>query len=201
MMQNLINLHLGCGRNIMTGWTNLDSVPGPGVDVVADLDACAGQPLPFADNSVAKILAEHLIEHIRHPLPLMQELHRIASPGAKAVFRVPYGSHDEADNDPTHVRKYFLGSFDYFGQGAYWRADYGYRGDWQIEEVTLHVDERYCRNRTVPEIMEAVHYTRNVAIQMDVAMVAIKPARNPVADLQTAYPIQLRMATNNLLGL
>jgi predicted SAM-dependent methyltransferase len=125
MSEPSIKLHLGCGRKIIAGWVNLDSKAGPGVDVVTDLDACGESPLPFDDDSVEAILAEHLLGHLRHPLPFMQELHRIAAPDCKAMFRVPYGSHDESLNDPTHVRHYVLGGFDYFGQPAYWRADYG----------------------------------------------------------------------------
>src|SRR5437763_16362140 len=87
-------LHLGCGRTIMPGWVNLDLAAGPGVDVVADLDRCPEQPLPFADATLDECLASHLFEHFHHPLPFMQEPHRIAKPGASAVFRVPYGSRD-----------------------------------------------------------------------------------------------------------
>jgi len=50
-------LHLGCGRNALDGWTNLDRFSGPGVDVVADLDACAEIPLPFEENAFDEVLA------------------------------------------------------------------------------------------------------------------------------------------------
>lgn len=33
-------LHLGCGRNILENWINLDVVKQDGVDVVANLDDC-----------------------------------------------------------------------------------------------------------------------------------------------------------------
>jgi len=45
-------LNLGCGRNPFTGWINVDVAALPGVDVVADLNACAHQSLPFLPNSV-----------------------------------------------------------------------------------------------------------------------------------------------------
>ena len=48
----LKKLNVGCGRNILPGWENLDSYPLPGVNIVADLDACGQTPLPLADASV-----------------------------------------------------------------------------------------------------------------------------------------------------
>ena len=115
----------------MEGWVNLDRVELPGVNIVADIDRCAEEPLPLEDDYVDEFLLSHVIEHIRNPMPLMQELHRIAKPNALAAIRVPYGSSDDAFEDPTHVQRYFLNSFGYFSQPSYWRADYGYRGDWQ----------------------------------------------------------------------
>jgi hypothetical protein len=34
-------LNVGCGRNAMNGWINLDSQELPGVDIIADLERCA----------------------------------------------------------------------------------------------------------------------------------------------------------------
>ncbi len=99
-----LRLNLGCGRFPISGWVNVDSVKLPEVDVVADLEAGS---LPFANDSVSEIAGSHLLERIRNSLGLMQELHRIAKPDARATFRVPYGSSDDADTDPTHVRRYF----------------------------------------------------------------------------------------------
>ncbi|HZP31094.1 MAG TPA: methyltransferase domain-containing protein, partial [Acidimicrobiia bacterium] len=111
-------LHLGCGRSPLPGWVNVDAVAGPGVDLVHDLDRCADRPLPYPSDSVDEFLASHLLEHLHHPLPFMQELHRVARPGAAATFHVPYGSSDDAFEDPTHVRQYFVNSWIYFGQPA-----------------------------------------------------------------------------------
>lgn len=111
--------HLGCGKTVLAGWINLDIATAPGVDLVANLDACAETPLPFVADTIDEIRARHVIEHLRNALPFMQELHRIAKTGAKAVFELPYGSSDDAFEDPTHVRQYFLNSFGYFSQPFY----------------------------------------------------------------------------------
>ena len=188
-----MKLHLGCGRNVLEGWVNLDTVALPGVDVVFDLETCARTPLPFADDSVDEVLANHVIEHIAHPLPLMQELHRVARAGATAVFAVPYGSSDDAYEDPTHVRRYFLNSFSYFSQPAYWRADYGFRGDWATRKVTLVVDGDRYTHKSPDEILAAVRAERNVVKEMVVEMVAVKPIREPRAELQDKFKIAIEL--------
>ena len=54
-------LHLGCGGDIRAGWINLDARRAPGVDVVADLDACRHTQLPFAADSIDEFLASHVL--------------------------------------------------------------------------------------------------------------------------------------------
>lgn len=176
-------LHLGCGRDIREGWINLDCVASPGIDVVADLDACATTPLPFEDDSFDEIYASHLLEHIRNPLPLMQELHRICRDGAKAHFRTPHGSHDDAFEDPTHYRQYFQNSYYFFSQPAYWRADYGYRGDWQPEEIVLCVDKAQYKDAADEQLWWEVNHLRNVVTEMKVTMRCVKPIREARREL------------------
>lgn len=181
----LNRLHLGCGRTILEDWINLDFVALKGVDVIANLDACAEVPLPFEDNSIEEFYGSHLIEHIQHTLPMMQELHRIAKPGAKANFRLPYGASDDAFEDPTHVKQYFLQSFGYFSQPYYWRADYGYRGDWKADKITLLVSEEKYQHLSFQQILEDVMTKRNVVREMVVELTAIKPIREAKKELQT----------------
>jgi len=176
-------LHLGCGRNILTDWVNLDFVEGPGVDVLANLDTCASTPLPFEDDVFAEVYASHLIEHIKNPLPMLQELHRVCVDGAMATFRCPHGANDDAFEDPTHYRQYFANSFMYFSQPAYWRADYGYRGDWQVETVQLVVNGPKWRSAQPQDLIFAVQNLRNVVTELVVTMRAIKPIREAKREL------------------
>ncbi len=183
-------LHLGCGKTILDGWVNLDCVALPGVDVVADLDECATRPLPFEDNTFGEILASHLLEHIRQPLPMMQELYRVARPNAKATFVLPYGSSDDACEDPTHVRQYFLQSFGYFSQPYYWRADYGYRGDWLTRKIILRVSANDYAGQNRDKIMRNVMTLRNIVQEMTVEANAVKPARPARKEFQVAPIIE-----------
>lgn len=189
-------LNLGCGRFPLPDYVNLDSRAGEGVDYVFDLDACSHADLPFAADYFDEIHGSHVLEHIKFPLPMMEQLHRIAKNGAILQFKLPYGSSDDAFEDPTHVRQYFLQSFGYFSQPYYWRADYGYKGDWQPIDICLSVDVgRYSHhgdpNQTRNCYLRDIRFMRNVVSEMTVNLQCIKPIREPKRELQVQPTIRL----------
>src|SRR5262249_34991940 len=100
-----------------------------------------------------------------------------------ATFRTPYGSSDDADEDPTHVRRYFWGSWGYFSQPYYWRADYGYRGDWEVEDVVLTVDPE-LGGKSWQEGFQVVQRSPNVVRELVARLRAVKPIREPRRELQ-----------------
>ena len=183
-----MKVHLGCGRNIMPGWVNVDRSPLPGVDLVTELDDPNKIMLPWPDDSVDEYAIIHTLEHIRYPLPLMEELWRAAKPGATMTIACPYGSSDDADEDPTHVRRMFAGSWGYFGQPHFWRADYGYRGDWQPVRVELFMFPG-LEGCTDGELQSMIRFQRNVVAEMAATLRCVKPAREPRADLQETYTV------------
>jgi SAM-dependent methyltransferase len=190
-----LKLNLGCGRSCIPGWVNVDAAPLPGVDVVADLERCRTQRLPFGDDAADELLLSHVIEHLDDTLGVMQELHRIARPGAIATIRCPYGASDDADEDPTHRRRYFLNSFGYFSQPAYWRADYGYRGDWQPRRIVLLVDQQENAGLAPSDVLRKVRTLRNVVLEMVAKLEAVKPIRPPDRALQQAPSIEIAYQT------
>ncbi len=190
---NMKKLNVGCGRNILEGWVNLDSQNLSGVDICFDLESCRTNKIPIPDNSIEEFLLSHILEHIQDPLPLMQELHRIAVPNAICTVRVPYGSSDDAWEDPTHVRPYFMGSFGYFSQPFYWRADYGYRGDWQTQEILLNLKKENYQGMTTETILPYIYSCRNSVQEMVVTMKAIKPIRENRHELQTQPKISMTL--------
>jgi ubiquinone/menaquinone biosynthesis C-methylase UbiE len=189
-------LHLGCGRDVHHNWINLDAKRLPGVDVVADLDACRATPLPFPSDSIDEFLGSHVLEHLRDPLACMQELHRIAKPNATAVFRVPYGSSDDADEDPTHVRRFFLHSFYYFSQLGYTHADYGYRGDWETVSIVLTVDAARHAGKDYEQLSEEIRSQRNVVREMIATLRAVKPARTPGSEQANLMRVEIKHVTD-----
>ncbi len=186
-------LNVGCGRNIREGWVNVDSMPLPGVNLICDLERLREIPIELPDESVELFLLSHVIEHIRDGLGLMQDLWRVALPGALAVIRVPHGGSDDAWEDPTHVRPYFVGSFGYFSQPYYWRADYGYRGDWQPEKIQLHVDKSRCAGLSPQDILMKSKCERNIVKEMVCEMRATKPMREPKKELQFSPSMEINL--------
>jgi predicted SAM-dependent methyltransferase len=183
-------LNVGCGRNILPGWINLDSFALPGVDIVANLEHCASARLPLENECVDEFMLSHVLEHIGNVLPMMEELHRVAMQNATMTVRVPYGSSDDAFEDPTHVRNIFVGSFGYFSQPYYWRADYGYRGDWMTDTITLEVAQ-HLRHLPEPELWDRIHRERNVVVEMVAILRAVKPIREPLRELQVVPRVSL----------
>jgi SAM-dependent methyltransferase len=183
-----VRLNLGCGRDIRPGWVNVDCVPAPGVDVATDFDH--GPQLPFADGTVGYSEGSHVIEHLADPLPFMAELWRVTRRNGTAVFRCPYGSTDDADEDPSHVRRMFPGSWVAFSQPYYHRADYGYRGDWQLTDLTLTVFPELAE-ATDPELYSMIRFQRNVVREMTARLRCVKPAREPLRELQEKFTLNI----------
>jgi len=162
------------------------------VDVAADFDA--SPRLPFADGTIGYSEGSHVIEHLRNPLPFMQELHRVTRGGGTAVFRCPYGSTDDADEDPTHVRRLYAGSWGYFSQPYYHRADYGYRGDWQLTDLTLSIFAELS-DATDAELYSMIRFQRNVVSEMTAVLRCVKPVREPRRELQEKFTLNLHRLT------
>jgi SAM-dependent methyltransferase len=192
-MSEIRRLNVGCGRDIKPGWINLDIAKAAGVDITADLEKCATTPLPLDADCIDEFLLSHVMEHVTAVLPLMQELHRVAKPNAVAVIRAPYGGSDDAWEDPTHVRAYFANSFAYFSQPSYWRADYGYRGDWQTKKIVFTVKRTRLGEMTPQAFHDLIHTQRNVVQEIIAEMIAIKPIREQRKELQVSPSREIRL--------
>jgi len=111
-----MKLHLGCGNKHLQGYVNCDISSEVNPDKVVDLEK---SPLPFKDDSVREIIAEHVLEHIQNFIPLMHEFHRISKKGTKIKIKTPFYSSWGQFNDPTHVRFFTPFTFNYFSKGNY----------------------------------------------------------------------------------
>ena len=97
-------LDVGCGAKKWPGAVGVDISPDTDADVVLDLDTP-----PYAElqsNAFDQILCQDVLEHVSDPVRVMEELHRVARPGARVHIRTPHFSSVLAYSDPTH-RSYF----------------------------------------------------------------------------------------------
>lgn len=110
-----MKLNLGCGLDKRREYLNCDKSKLVNPDRVIDLE----KKLPFKNDSVDEILANHVLEHIVNFIPLMYELIRICKSGAIIKVKTPFYSAWGQFNDPTHVRFFSPKTFDYFNKGTY----------------------------------------------------------------------------------
>ena len=105
-------LDLGCGfdKKIPSA-IGVDIIPTLCTDVVCNLD---NYPLPFKDNTFDLIICSHIIEHITDVVKFMNEIHRIAKPGAIVKGMTPHFSSPYSFADPTHKHHFTYRTFDFF---------------------------------------------------------------------------------------
>jgi SAM-dependent methyltransferase len=118
-------LDIGCNDGYGTVLLSPDSPPTAGIDVSVEAIAVArrrpeataidfsvvdGGRLPFPDRSFELVTAFQVIEHIADVTPFIDEIRRVAAPGATIVFTTPNAAlridPGMAPWNPFHVREY-----------------------------------------------------------------------------------------------
>lgn len=92
-------LDVGCGQAKYPGATGIDISPETQADLVVDLNET---PYPIESDSFDQILCQDVLEHVRQPLKVLEELHRIGRRGGRVQIRTPHYSSVLAYGDPTH---------------------------------------------------------------------------------------------------
>ena len=80
-------LHIGCGKNVLPGWLNMDALP-----LLPDaLYLDATRRFSFKDEAFDFVFSEHMIEHIayRHGLNMLAECRRVLKPSGKIRISTP----------------------------------------------------------------------------------------------------------------
>jgi len=129
-MVKLKTMNLGCGRKIMKNAVNLDKRRLKDVDVIHDLEET---PLPFKDNEFDIIFSNHVLEHIKNLIPLMEDLHRITKPHGILKINVPHFSSFNAYTI-DHVRFFGYGTFRVYERNKY----YGYSVKFKVLKNELN---------------------------------------------------------------
>lgn len=107
----MAKINIGCGNKQMPGYTNLDSVALPGVDIVHDLDV---YPWPLKDNEYDEVYCDNVLEHLSSIIKPFEEMHRICKPGGTVKIIVPLFPSVWSFCDPTHKSIYTYFTFNYF---------------------------------------------------------------------------------------
>lgn len=111
-----MQVDLCCGSKKRPGSLGVDIAPGPGIDIVHNLDT---YPWPLEANSATDVLCEHGVEHVKDVVQFMRECHRILKPGGQITIVTPHFSSHNSYGDPTHLRHLSAFWFRPFMSGGY----------------------------------------------------------------------------------
>lgn len=119
VVQERRGLNIGCGTRPKPSephlaWTNMDHAAHPGVDVVRDIR----RGFPFSDDMFDELLMDNVLEHFvsEDVIFLLNEIHRVAKPGARVTIIVPHALSQGAVQDPTHKSLFVPRSALYWNQ-------------------------------------------------------------------------------------
>lgn len=128
-------LNLGCGKNKMKGYVNVDFNPFFSPEIIHDLNVF---PYPFKDNEFEEIYLDHVLEHLNNPFKVLEEIYRIAKNNAKVIVKCPHFSCNWLN--PSHrsaISSYLFNYFNPQGSEGYGEANF------KVEKIKLY----WLRNR------------------------------------------------------
>jgi len=111
MRNNQQWLDVGCGKAKIDGALGIDRAALPGVDIVADLNV---RPWPVETSSIDHIVCKHVISHLDNFIGTIEEMHRVAKPGAIVEILAPHYTSDNANTDPTIRTRAGIRTMNYF---------------------------------------------------------------------------------------
>ena len=140
-------LDLGCGDNKRdSDAVGMDMRAYPPVDVIHDIESV---PWPFDADTFDGAFAYSILEHV-HDLPkVMAELHRVLSPGAIVMGKVPHWSDRTAYIDPTHARFFDTRTFDYWDTTTQLGSREYFDVEYRVENVRRVRRLQFWRSRPI----------------------------------------------------
>lgn len=128
-------LDVGCGKRKEPGAVGVDRRLGTAADVVAD---AAHVPWPFKSDTFDRIVLKDVLEHLDDVVSVVEEIHRVARPGAEVFVRVPHFSSAHAYGDVTHRRAFSTESFGHF-TGGFPQYDFYSKAKFSLQSVRLNL--------------------------------------------------------------
>jgi len=174
-----VRINLACGQVKMESFVCIDKVKTDATDIILDLEK---YPWPIPDNCVDELMCSHFVEHVRHLIPFIDEIHRIMKPPwvnkdgervtSKVTIVAPYYSSMRAWQDPTHVRAISESSFLYYNKD--WRdvnklSHYDIKSNFDFSYGYSIVPEWASRSQEARDF--AIKYYMNVVTDIYVTMI------------------------------
>jgi predicted SAM-dependent methyltransferase len=133
-------LDIGCGKEKTSGAIGIDHLPLPGVDIVHDLNRV---PWPLPNNSFDHFVCKHSLSHLADLVQTVEEIYRLAKPGAIVEILAPHYASDNFNTDPTH--KFHMGyrTFNYFCDNVPFK--YHYYSKSRFELLERYMSFRACQ--------------------------------------------------------
>ena len=112
-------LNLGCGKNIVKGWINVDMLPE--ADIHINLSYF---PWPWEDESIDSINASHIMEHFVDHEKFISECYRILKKGGMMRLALPHSSSVSSVGCMGHYRTYSYSSMnDYLSREGFYLCE------------------------------------------------------------------------------
>ncbi|HEX9129664.1 MAG TPA: methyltransferase domain-containing protein [Gemmatimonadaceae bacterium] len=110
-----LKIDIGCGSSPKPGYSGIDFLDLPGVDIVRDVEK---HGLPFSDSTISNVYTAHFLEHVHDLVFVMNEIHRVCCHDGIVDISVPTLLGPYAAADPTHVHFFNARTFSYFEAGS-----------------------------------------------------------------------------------
>lgn len=110
-------VHLGCGRKLLDGFTNIDKLDDQKADNFISADLTEGIPLP--DSSVDYVFSEDFLEHLpqNKAVFFINEIARVLKPGGIMEHYIPNAGSRNYFASPDHTCHWNLTTFEFFEVG------------------------------------------------------------------------------------
>lgn len=180
-----MNINIGSGDEKVEGFINIDydqlTLPDYCFNIEKDI-------WPFEDNTVEKVIAHHIFEHIGEGyFHMLQELYRVCKHNAIIDILVPHPRHDNFINDPTHRRaitpdglwlfskKYNDATREQKARAS--KLGYLYNVDFEVMDVLEIPDSKYIsvfEGKPVVEVEQYMKEHNNIIVDTNIKLVVIK---------------------------
>jgi len=141
-------LDLGCGNRPEHWIPNSDGLDWQdfGQKYIWDLESL--EPWPIEDSTYDKVVAKHILEHIKSPrafIHILNEVWRVTKSGGAFVGECPRYDSPNYFRDPTHCRPISENTFDAFLEGSKIHFnDYGVVCGFRKRSISVNTNRDVC---------------------------------------------------------